>query len=317
MDSQVFFSFPVLPEHSSLRLDALLALLYPQFSRAQWQSQISSGFVTVDGKILKASSHLITDQTIIAFPPVPQPTSLTPAPNIPLTIIFQDEHIAVVDKPAGLVTHPGAGNPENTLVHALLARLETLASAGGELRPGIVHRLDKDTSGLMVVARTDLAYHNLRSQFSIHSVLRGYLFLCWGELPDAGTIDSPISRHPRFRKRMAVVPWGMPAITRYRAIASAGEISLGMARLGTGRTHQVRVHLSSIGHPLVGDERYGGKTLVSLKRQALHSSLLGFTHPLSGEAMRFLLPLPDDMQKAWRGVTGGSNPPAPNWEPLF
>jgi 23S rRNA pseudouridine1911/1915/1917 synthase len=310
------FIFFIKPSQANTRLDLFLAKMLPQWSRAAWQMQIKNGDVRVNNQIVKPSHILIPHETILAIPPVPVTTELIPNPDLDLQIIYADDSIAIINKPAGLVVHPGVSTAGVTLVHGLLARFPQLAAVKGTNRPGIVHRLDKNTSGLMVVALDDIACQSLTSQFASHSVLRGYLFLCWGELNDYGMIEKPIGRHPTHRQQMAVVPWGRPASTRYMALATYRDVTLGAARLGSGRTHQVRVHLSSIGHPLVGDATYGGKALGNLRRQALHSALLGFVHPISGNPMRWELPLPDDIAATWRGTSGGLPPPPVDWEVL-
>lgn len=297
----------------SIRLDIFLVKMLPTISRAAWQSQIKNGYVKVNGQNVKPSHILSPFETITAIQPVPVPQELIPDPTVAFSIIYSDESLVIVNKPAGLIVHPGAGITASTLVHALLARFPQLALVKGTNRPGIVHRLDKNTSGLMVVALNDIACQSLIRQFSIHSVLRGYLFLCWGELGDYGIIDKPIGRHPVNRQKMATVPWGRVASTQYMALATNRGVTLGAARLGSGRTHQVRVHLASIGHPLVGDQTYGGKPLGNLKRQALHSALLGIIHPVSGQPTHWELPLPDDMAATWRGISGGAEPPCVDW----
>jgi 23S rRNA pseudouridine1911/1915/1917 synthase len=307
------YIFLVKHSEANIRLDLFLAKKLPAWSRAAWQMQIKKGAVTVNNQAVKPS-HIITIlETITAIPPVPVSTELLPDSTIRFPIVYSDNSLVVVNKPAGLIVHPGAGTTYSTLVHGLLARFPQLATVKGTNRPGIVHRLDKNTSGLMVIALTDIACQSLISQFSVHSVLRGYLFLCWGELNDYGVVEKPIGRHPVSRQKMATVPWGRPASTQFAALATYRNISLGFARLGSGRTHQVRVHLASIGHPLVGDAIYGGKPLGNLKRQALHSALLGFIHPSNGQPVRWELPLPDDMASAWRGISGGNEPPAIDW----
>ena len=306
--------FFINPSQENIRLDVFLVKMLPDWSRASWQAQIKNGEVRVNNQKVKPSHIIASFETIIAIPPVPLSQALFPDPNVDFQMVFSDDSIAVVNKPAGIIVHPGAGITASTLIHGLLAHFPQLASVKGTNRPGIVHRLDKNTSGLMVVALNDIACQSLIKQFSIHSVLRGYFFLCWGELGDYGTIDKPIGRHPVNRQKMATVPWGRTASTQYMALATYRGVTLGAARLGSGRTHQVRVHLASIGHPLVGDQTYGGKPLGNLKRQALHSALLGIIHPVSGQPARWELPLPDDMAATWRGISGGSEPPCLDWE---
>ena len=244
---------------------------------------------------------------------------------MPLTILFEDRHLIVLDKPAGLVVHPAPGNQDGTLVNALLAHAgEELTGIGGERRPGIVHRLDKDTSGVMVVAKTDLAHQALSTAFATRDLERAYLALAWG-VPSrpAGEVDAPIGRHPTDRKRMAVVTrGGKPALTRFATERAWGTgCALLRCRLATGRTHQIRVHLSQIGHPLVGDPVYlrripaaarilpatARDALLAFPRQALHAESLGFRHPATGELLRFAAPLPPDMRGLLTLLDG--NPP--------
>jgi 23S rRNA pseudouridine1911/1915/1917 synthase len=248
--------------------------------------------------------------------PAPLPLDLEPA-AIPLTLLYQDEHLAVVDKPAGLVVHPAPGHREGTLVHALLYHLDGLAGIGDRLRPGIVHRLDKDTSGLLLVAKTDLAHRRLTAMIAARTVKREYLALVWGRLPEAaGTLRGAIGRDPRHRQRMAVLPTGgRPACTHYWRIDSLAGFDYIRLELETGRTHQIRVHLAQLGHPVLGDPLYGGRRGRSdgrsreeqerlrllkgmLGRQALHAWRLRFVHPFTGEPQVFTAALPPDMRAA-------------------
>jgi 23S rRNA pseudouridine1911/1915/1917 synthase len=234
------------------------------------------------------------------------------AEAIPLKVLYEDRHLIVVDKPAGLVVHPGAGNYSGTLVNALLHRCPDLAGIGGVLRPGIVHRLDKDTSGVLVVAKDDLAHRSLSDQFRKHTAERNYMGIVFGQLAEEGQVDAPVGRHPTHRKKMSARPRkGREARTHWRVLERFRFFNLAEFRLQTGRTHQVRVHLSSIGHPILGDPLYGGRKrlasveplplrqgLQRLKRQALHAASLGFVHPVTGDALKFSSPLPEDIQEA-------------------
>jgi 23S rRNA pseudouridine1911/1915/1917 synthase len=230
---------------------------------------------------------------------------------LPLDILYEDSSIIVVDKPSGMVVHPAAGNPSGTLVNALLYHCKDLAGINGILRPGIVHRLDKDTSGVMVVAKDDEAYHKLSRQFKSHMVEKVYLAIASGQFSkEEGLIDSPIGRHPRERKRMSVrTRKGRPAITRWKVMEKLKGFALLEISPQTGRTHQIRVHLSSMGHPLLGDPLYGRKGqrglirdpllkehVKKMGRQALHAHRLGFNHPRTGEKVEFVAPIPDDMK---------------------
>jgi len=238
------------------------------------------------------------DQIVVEIPPA-HPVELRPEP-IPLEIVYEDGDLLVVNKPAGLVVHPGAGRPTGTLVHALLAHCPDLPGIGGEVRPGIVHRLDKDTSGLLVVAKTDAALRSLQAQIQARRAGRDYLALVHGAVAvGEGTIDAPVGRHPRHRTRMAVVASGRRAVTRYRVVERFADATLLELRLQTGRTHQIRVHCASIGHPIVGDRVYGRRPNPwGLRRQALHAFRLTFVHPTTGAEMSFVAPLPADIEAA-------------------
>ncbi len=278
------------------------------------QSLIRAGRVTVAGRRPRAAQRLRAGERVLVELPPPRPPRLEPE-AIPLKILYEDEHVLVVDKPAGLVVHPGAGTTSGTLVHALLHHAPGIADVGGEARPGIVHRLDKQTSGLMVVAKSQAAYRALVELLRARAVRRRYLALVWGvPRAPAGTIEGAVGRDPRRRQRMAVVPrGGKPARTRWRVRERLPGAALLEVSLDTGRTHQIRVHLAHIGHPVVGDPVYGGRgqlsgaarerslrsaVLAALPRQALHATELEFPHPVSGEALRFGSPLPEDLREA-------------------
>jgi 23S rRNA pseudouridine1911/1915/1917 synthase len=281
------------------RLDFALAQLLG-ISRSQARRWIDAGQVVIDGRSPRASARVKAGDVIEATPAEPVASELTPE-DIPLAVLYEDDDLIVVDKPAGMVVHPGAGHPTGTLVNALLHHCGTLAGVGGVLRPGIVHRLDIGTSGVLVVAKCDAAHTALARQFHDHSVDREYRALVRG-LPgaDAGRVDRPIGRHPRDRKRMSVrFRRGREAHTAWRVLrrfASSDRSWLAVAP-ETGRTHQIRVHLASAGLPIVGDVVYGrtkrGES--ELARPALHARLLGFDHPRSGERLRFEAPLPEDL----------------------
>jgi 23S rRNA pseudouridine1911/1915/1917 synthase len=294
------------------RADRFLAEAIGGLSRSRIKALIEEGRVTRDGSTLNAPAEPVrpgTRYTLALPPPVPA----APQPqSIPFAILHEDEDLIVLDKPAGLVVHPAPGNEEGTLVNALLAHCgETLPGIGGEKRPGIVHRLDKDTSGVMVVAKTEAALQALSSAFAARTLDRAYLALCWGlPVPSAGEIEGAIGRDPRDRKRMAIVrSGGRAALTRYRTLRSwQVSVALLECRLATGRTHQIRVHLAGRGHPLVGDPVYlrripaGAKglaaplrhALLDFPRQALHAARLGFTHPRTGQLLSFETPPPPD-----------------------
>ena len=280
------------------RLDRALADAAPTLSRERIKALISSGAVTdQSGDAVRDPARKARSGAAYALR-VPAPT--TPhneAQDIPLNVVFEDEHLIVVDKPAGLVVHPAAGNLDGTLVNALLHHCGgSLSGIGGVARPGIVHRIDKDTSGLIVAAKTDRAHEGLAKQFAAHSIDRRYLAIVKGRpRPPEGTIDAPLARSPANRKKIAIVSTGKRAVTHYRTLTPLKEAALVECRLETGRTHQIRVHMASIGHPLIGDGVYGRAT--GFARQALHAARLGFIHPVSSQALAFDSEMPFDMQE--------------------
>jgi 23S rRNA pseudouridine1911/1915/1917 synthase len=279
------------------RLDKFVTEKLPELSRTYAQKLITDGCITVNNQVVKASQRLNTgDRLTISIPP-PVPSTLTPE-NIPLSVLYEDEDLLVIDKPAGLTVHPAPGTPNHTLVNAVLARLPELPDTGDRLRPGIVHRLDKDTSGLVLVAKNRLALSKLTDQFKTRSVLKVYLVLVRGHLsPESGFIDAPIGRDPSNRKRMALVDSGRAARTKYRVIKYTGNCTLLEVMPETGRTHQIRVHLSAIGYPVVGDKTYGVKSAF-LSRQFVHAHRLGFRLPSSDEYVEFESELPSDLGQA-------------------
>jgi len=299
----VSFLHRVAPELAGKRLDAALAKLEPELSRAQLRRLIEQGAVTVGGQPAKPAHRLRAGEVIAGSVPQPEPTELA-AEALPLAVLYQDADLIVVDKPAGLVVHPAPGHSSGTLVNALLHHCRDLSGVGGELRPGIVHRLDKDTSGVLVAAKNDTAHRSLAAQFKVHSVLREYLALVRGAPRAAsGTIEAAIGRHPTDRKRMSTkTRRGRAAVTHYRVEERLRGASLLRVRLETGRTHQVRVHLASLGLAILGDPVYGGGRAagaeLGLARQALHAAVLGFVHPRSGASLRFESPLPADLARA-------------------
>ena len=259
---------------------------------------IDAGLVTVEGRVPKASEKVREGLEVTVTVPPPEETGLQPEP-IPVTIIYQDPDIIVVDKPAGLTVHPAPGHPQGTLVNALLAACPDLQGISGTLRPGIVHRLDKDTSGLLVVAKNDRAMRSLQAQLKERQVHKTYLALVHGvPKPREGQIEAPIGRHPKNRKKMAVVEGGRESVTRYRVREELpGGYSLLEVEPVTGRTHQIRVHLAAIGHPIIGDAVYGRASKL-LGRQFLHAHRLGFRMPASGREIEFESPLPEDLRGA-------------------
>jgi 23S rRNA pseudouridine1911/1915/1917 synthase len=281
------------------RLDAAVGALPEVGSRAEAQRLIEAGRVTVDGALRPKRHRLASGETIWVRPLPPPVSELTPQ-AVPFRIAYEDEHLLVVDKPAGVVTHPSAGHREGTLVHGLLAH----AVAGGSdpSRPGIVHRLDRDTSGLLVVARSHRAHRRLQRMLRERLIDRRYLVLVHGAAPPALTVDRPVGRDRRNRTRMSVVSEdGREAVTHLRRLEELGRFTLLEARLETGRTHQIRVHLESVGHPVVGDPVYGRREeTLGLERQFLHSSRLSFPHPETGEPIDVESPLPHDLELALR-----------------
>jgi len=285
-------------DEGGARLDKFLAEQVADLSRSAIRRLIDSAEVTVNGEPAKASYKVRPGDAIVAC--VPQPEPMEPvAEAIPLGIVYEDQALIVVNKPAGMVIHPAPGHRSGTLVNALLAHCLDLASDAGDARPGIVHRLDRDTSGLILVAKNEQIRRALQRQFKARQVRKVYVALLDGRLEAArGRIEAPLGRDPRHRQRMAVVPGGREAVTEYRLLASfaGGDYSLVEAEPKTGRTHQIRVHFASIGHPVVGDTVYGRRrTRLPVPRQFLHAQRLGFTHPLTGQPLEFEAPLPDDL----------------------
>lgn len=299
---------------AGVRLDRALALAIPTLSRERLKALISSGQVSdTEGRLWRdPAARAPAGQALRVTVPAPLPT-IAKAQDLPLHIVHEDRDLLVVDKPAGLVVHPACGNPDGTLVNALLHHCAgRLSGIGGVARPGIVHRIDKDTSGLLVVAKTDPAHEGLAAQFARHSIDRRYLAIVAGmPVPPAGNVDAPLARSPHDRKKMAITSAarGKRAVTHYRMLEALKGAALVECRLETGRTHQVRVHMASIGHPLLGDPVYGrGRgdsallARLGFRRQALHAAQLGFIHPLTGDALSFNSALPDDMQELFRNL---------------
>jgi 23S rRNA pseudouridine1911/1915/1917 synthase len=323
----------IAPDQTGQRLDRVLAVLLPEFSRSRLAQLIGDGAVARDGETIRDGNHRVKGDEHYD---IAVPAALPARPrgqNIPLNIVYEDSDLIVIEKPVGLVVHPAAGNPDGTLVNALIAHCgESLIGIGGEARPGIVHRLDKDTSGLLVAAKNERAMASLAKQFAKHTIERAYHALVWGA-PRAGTglIESQIGRSPFDRKRMAVLRGGgKEARTRYRLIEAFGPAarpfaSLVECRLETGRTHQIRVHLTHLGHPLIGDPSYGrahqpprAKTpeqdvafaaAANFPRQALHAYILGFQHPSLHKTMRFESPWPADFAGLAAALRGLNNAP--------
>ncbi len=275
-----------------MRFDQALARALPQYSRSRLQSWIAAGRVTVDGAAAADARHKVRGGEDVVVHAAADPADIAyVAQDIALDIVHEDDALLVIDKPAGLVVHPGSGNWEGTLLNALLHHAPALAEVP---RAGIVHRLDKDTSGLLVVAKTLTAQTALVRQLQARTVHREYAAVATGDVARDGTVDAPIGRHPTRRTSMAVVPSGKPARTHYRVIERFGRATLLRCSLETGRTHQIRVHLASIGHPLVGDPAYGRRQGIAFPRQALHAVELALVHPVTGKTCRWRSPLPPD-----------------------
>jgi len=281
---------------SDIRLDKYLTQVLPQFSRAYLQKLIVQGYILVNGQRTEASRRLSNiDRITVELPVLPSHPS---AESIPLTIIYEDKDVLVIDKPAGLTVHPAPGHPRHTLVNAILAHCPDLTTSDELTRPGIVHRLDKDTSGLIAIAKNDSVRAYLAEQFKKRTVIKGYLVLVKGRLyPEQGIIEAPIGRDPRSRQRMAIVETGKEATTQYQVRRYLNEYTFIEVTPLTGRTHQIRVHLSAIGYPVVGDSLYGAKT-AQLNRQFIHAYRLGFCLPSTKQYREFFAPLPVDLEQA-------------------
>lgn len=284
---------------STPRLDSWLAEQVPDLSRSRIQKLIAQGQVSVNGAVCSSKKAVVQggDRIEIVIP-APEPLDLQPE-AIPLDILYEDDSLLILNKPAGMVVHPAPGHSEGTLVHALLAHCDSLAGIGGVQRPGIVHRLDKETTGALVIAKTDLAYQHLQAQIQAKTARREYLAVVYGApREESGTVDQPIGRHPVDRKKMAILPieqGGRRAVTHWRIRERLGNYTLIDFELETGRTHQIRVHSTFLGHPIVGDPLYGsGRSVgVNLPGQALHAWRLRIQHPLTGQGIEAIAPLPD------------------------
>ena len=290
-------------ETAGERLDLFVARFWPELSRAQAQRLIAEGQVLVDGLPKRPSHRMAAGECVTVEIPGPRPSALEPQ-HLPVAVVYQDPELLVVDKPAGLVVHPGPGHPDRTLVNALLALIPDLKGIGGELRPGIVHRLDRDTSGLILIAKSQRMHDALSAAFERRQVQKTYLAVVHGT-PEAseGVIDAPIARDRASRQRMAVVEGGRAATTHYRVLGSGGGFSLVEVRPETGRTHQIRLHLAAIRHSVAGDAVYGVRGDQQLApRQLLHAWRLSFAHPLTGARLELESPIPEDFLRALESV---------------
>lgn len=303
----------VAPHQERERLDRFLARQVGDLSRSKIQEMIGRSLITINGKTVRSSTLINPGDTIRIEYPTPPPARALPEP-IPLDIIYEDDFLIALSKPPGMVVHPAHGNREGTLVNALLYHANTLSQVGGEFRPGIVHRLDKETSGFMIVAKSDLVHHALANQFSKRQVSKEYHAVVWGIFPKpSGIIEAPLGRHPKDRKSFAVVKQGKESQTEYRMLETFDFLSLVSLRPRTGRTHQLRVHMAHVQHPIFGDSVYGGRNkrlgaltrtqrataaryLESMPRVALHSRSLRFSHPISRKPMEIICPWSDDFR---------------------
>ena len=302
----------LIAETDAPRADAYLAGV-TEYTRSQIQKWLKDGALLLNGKPAKPNTAIRTGDALRLSVPEPQELNVVPQ-NIPIDIVYEDDDLCVIHKPKGMVVHPAPGNPDGTLVNALLYHFKQLSGVGGATRPGIVHRIDRDTSGLVVVAKNDFAHERLAAQFADHSAHRSYVCLIHGNFKeDSGTIDAPIGRHPTDRKRMAVVPNGRRAVTHWQVIERYGDATFLRVELETGRTHQIRVHMAYQKHPILGDPVYGSTApKLGLYSQALHGYRLTFKHPATGEGMTFSAPLPEDFQTALRRLS--QNGEIPIWE---
>lgn len=284
------FEFQI--EQKSGRVDKYLTTELETMSRSKVQNLIADGYVFVNGETIKANYKLEAGDKVEVFVPEPEAVDVE-AEDIPLDIIYEDKDIVLINKAQGMVVHPGAGNPNGTLVNALLFHIKDLSGINGEIRPGIVHRLDKDTSGILIVAKNDEAHVNLSEQLQNRTVKRKYWALVHGVLPhEHGTINAPIGRDPKDRQKFTVIKGGKEAISHFRVLERIQKFSLMEVSLETGRTHQIRVHLNYIDHPVAGDKIYGPKKSLEGNGQFLHARMLEFTHPRTGETMSFEAELP-------------------------
>lgn len=288
-------TFLITAEQKGQRLDKVLGALQEEWSRGQIQTFIDEGHLLVNGEKVKKTYKLKENDEIVVNPPEPEPLEIL-AEDLNLEIVYEDADVLVVNKPKGMVVHPAPGHTTGTLVNGLMHQVTDLSGINGVMRPGIVHRIDKDTSGLLMVAKNDLAHELLVQQLVDKSVTRRYIALVHGHIPhDKGTIDAPIGRDKKDRQKMGVVDEGKHAVTHFQVIGRFGvDYTLVQCRLETGRTHQIRVHMNYIGYPLVGDPKYGPKKTMDIGGQALHAGVLGFVHPRTNEYLEFEAPMPQE-----------------------
>ncbi|MFC3419766.1 RluA family pseudouridine synthase [Salinicoccus hispanicus] len=288
---------------SGQRIDRLLAEQLEDTSRSDMQGRIKDALVKVNGKVVKANYKVKSGDIVIVLDRELVEADIVPE-NLDLDIVHEDDKVAVVNKPKGMVVHPAAGHPSGTLVNGLMYQLDNLSGINGELRPGIVHRIDKDTSGLLMVAKDDVTHRHLVEQLVEKSVTRKYTALVHGTIPhDKGTIEAPIGRNPKERQEMAVIDDGKEAVTHFNVLERYKDFTLVECILDTGRTHQIRVHMKYIGYPLAGDPKYGPRKTIESEGQMLHAGTLGFVHPKTGEYMEFTVPLPDVFEDVLETLT--------------
>src|SRR5215813_7806088 len=298
-EAQTTFKLVVPKEHARMRLDLFMVKSIPQFSRSRIQQLVRAGFVRLNGATPRSHQPVQAGDEVELTQPPPAEIETTPE-AIPLEILYEDDDLIVINKASGMTVHPGAGHRKHTLVNALLYHCPTLSGIGGKERPGIVHRLDKETSGCIVAAKNDMAHRELSKQFAARTVEKIYLALVAGKLrKETGVIENKIGRHPVHRQRMSVSsPRGRAAKTEYRVLRSSEQASLVECKLHSGRTHQIRVHLHHLGHPVLGDKIYAPRFAKDFPRQMLHAWKLGFRHPRTGDWKNFKAPLPQDLNEA-------------------
>ncbi|ARF15260.1 MULTISPECIES: RluA family pseudouridine synthase [Sporosarcina] len=289
--------YEITEELTGSRIDKALATLQPDWSRTQIQQWVKEEHIKVNNSVVKQNYKVKTDDQVTVEQPAMEEYDVE-AENLNLEIVYEDQDVLVVNKPVGMVVHPSAGHVSGTLVNGLMYQVTDLSGINGIMRPGIVHRIDKDTSGLLMVAKNDKAHVSLVNQLVAKSVNRVYTALVHGHIPhDNGTIDAPIGRDKRDRQRMAVVDEGKNAVTHFKVLERFGAYTLVECRLETGRTHQIRVHMKYIGYPLVGDPKYGQRKTIDFGGQVLHAGTIGFDHPTTDEYMEFTAPLPENFQQ--------------------
>lgn len=290
-------TYTIEEQHAGERIDKALSSQQPEWSRTQISNWITDGLVKVNGAAIKAKYKVKAGDIVEIDVPEAEPLEVV-AEDLQLEIVYEDADVLVVNKPRGMVVHPAPGHMSGTLVNGLMYHCHDLSGINGVMRPGIVHRIDKDTTGLLMVAKNDVAHESLVNQLVKKTVTRKYTALVHGHIAhDKGTIDAPIARDPKDRQKQAVIDGGKHAVTHFQVIERFGDYTLVECRLETGRTHQIRVHMNYIGFPLVGDPKYGPKKTIDFGGQVLHAGVLGFEHPVTGEYLEFSVPLPEDFEQ--------------------